>query len=426
MSPFARRLQKAQKTVSFIPPPSNIAHGQQLQISDVGPWALQGVTKGLEILATLAPPVGRSFWRFDTPDEFSSPSAWPANANDSNPAILNNPSLHGGVVTGSPVAIDGYIIPVGTRIVQFMDTPNDVSFYAQSTSLKVLFRGCRLRWSTGVSGVGIFNDAFATAQQQIMVHYCDIGLKSLDPPDGSEGLMHLKFIGGANHRVLRNYHTISATFLQPNVAGCEFTENYVDKYLYPYGEGGIAGDFLNAGHLNGLSSEGSMTSIMILRNRISAPSPDGATGATGTALAHIGYGTQPGQTGYGGGSSPGRKVSGTDNIALFTNAGDNLGDNVTGLQVKDNYVGGTGWCIYAGGTNAKNVTLTGNKVTTKWWTNGGSFGPVAATPTWGVNGNFQANNTWADDYGTGGDGTTAQANRQFPAGNGPRAGTGLI
>lgn len=424
MSISSRRLQKAVSTGSDgVTTLRTIAHGEQLLTSDVGPWALQGVEKGNEAVQTLAAP-SRGYWRFDTPDEFLPTTAWPADANDSNPSILNNPTLRGGVVSGSPVMIDGYSIPVGTRIVQFRDF-QCIDFYANgSSSFKILLRGCRLRSNIGVGGAGIFNDSTSGSGQQIMVHFCDIGLSSADPVDGSEGLMHLHFVSGSNHRILRNYHTISATFIQPNAPGVEITENYIDNYLYPYGEGGIEGTLPNpnAGHLNGISTEGQVTSLKILRNRIVAPSPDGATGSTGTALGQIGYGTQPGQTGYGNGSAPGRKITGTDCIALFANVGDNHGSSAGAIQVSGNYLGGSGFCLYVSGSTSSNITVTDNKVTTRWWTNGGSFGPSTTQLTWGSNGNIQSGNVWADDYGTGGDGTTAVANRQYPSGNGPRAG----
>jgi hypothetical protein len=84
--------------------------------------------------------------------------------------------------------------------------------------------------------------------------------------------------------------------------------------------------------------------------------------------------------------------------------------------------------LYAGSADgqARNIHVTGNKITTKWWTNGGNFGAITDIPTWGSNGNYQTNNTWADDYGTGGNGATALANRQYPAGNGPRVGASFI
>lgn len=404
-----------------------VTHGDQLTVNSVAPWTLQGVAKGAETLGTLSGP-SRGFWQFSTPDEFSSAAAWPSNANDANPSVLNNPALHSGTVTGSPVTIDGYTIPVGTRIVQFQVFPSGFDFFAQGTSLKVLFRGCRFRWTQGVGGSGLFNDNGSTTSQQIMMHYCDIGYTSLDPAPGETGLMHIKFLGGQGHRLLRNYHTRSSTFIQPNAQGVEVTECWIDEYIYAYGESGTSGGFDSTVlHLNGISSEGGLTSVKILRNHILCPSPDGATGSTGSAAGQIGYGTQPGQTGYGAGTNPGRLTTQTDCIALFSSNGlPNLGDAITGLQVKDNLLGGSGYCLYAGNSlgNCQNVIVTGNKVTTRFWSNGGNHGPITDVPAWGTSGNVTSGNTWADDYGTAAaDGSTAIANRQFPAGDGPRAGT---
>lgn len=400
-----------------------VTHGDQLTVGHVGPWSLQGVAKGSEILTPLSGP-SRGYFRFDTPADFTSTAAWPANANDSNPSTLNNPALTGGVVTGSPVTIDGYSIPVGTYICQFRDMPNGYDFYVQGSSNKVLFRGCRFRFTSGVGGAGLFNDNGAPAAQQTMVHYCDVGLTSLDPPNGSQALMHMKFLGGSGHRVLRNYLTRSATMLQPNVTGVRIIENIIDELIFAYGEGGTTG----AGgssilHLNGISSEGGLTNAQYLRNRITLPSPDGATGSTGSGLGQIGYGTQPGQTGYGIGSNPGRLVTQTDCIAVFAITGSN-----NGVTIDSNYLGGGGVVLYAGNANggATNIVLTNNKITTRWWTNGGNFGSITDQPAWGTNGNVKSNNTWADDYGTGGNGATAVENRQYPAGNGPRAGQTFV
>lgn len=394
-----------------------VGHGAELVIENTGPWALQGVAKGSETLANKTP--GGSYWRFDNPDEFAPTGTYVYN---------NNTTNHGGVVPAGGMTIDGYSVPAGTRVVQFYNfTSGD--FYAQGTSLKVLFRGCRFRWAVGCDGTGLFNDNGATASQQIMVHFCDIGLNTKDPTSG-EGLMHLKFLGGANHRVLRNYMTNGSTFLQPGVSGTEIIENWIDEAIYTYGELGPsgAGDFL---HLNGCSSEGGLQVLHILRNHILYPSPDGSTGGGLTAAGQTGYGTQPGQTGYGSGSAPGRKVPQTDCIALFTSNGTQWLS--TDVQVRDNLIGGAGYCLYAESSAGQqtNLKITGNKVSTKWWTNGGQEGgPVSwgnGSPIVnGVNGCELSNNTWYDDYGTGGDGTTATADRQYPYGNGPRVGTTAI
>lgn len=403
-----------------------VTHGDQLTINDVGPWALQAVPKGTEAYQSLTGP-GRGFWRFDTPDEFSSSTAWPSNANDANPSILNNPALHAGTVTGSPVTIDGYSIPVGTRIVQFYDFPDGFDFYAQGTSLKVLFRGCRFRFSSGVGGAGLFNDNGATTSQQIMMHYCDLGLTGRDLAASAAGIMHIKNLGGRDHRYLRNHHTLSSTFYQPNTQGCAYVENWVDDFVFFYGESGESGGFdSSVFHMNGISSEGALTSLTIARNHILAPSPDGATGANGfTAAGQSGYGTQSGQTGYGSGTNPGRVIGQTDCIALFAITGSNIGTSPGSILVDSNLLGGTGVPLYAGNANglAQNIHVTNNKWTTRWWTNGGQFGAITDAPTWGSNGNAQSGNVWADDYGTGGNGNTPTSSRQYPAGNGPRVGT---
>ena len=409
-----------------------VTHGDQLLVTDVGPWAIQAVNKGSEVLQNITGP-GRGFWRFDTPDEFSSSAAWPSNANDSNPSILNATTLHEGTVTGSPVTIDGYSIPVGTRIVQFKNFPDGYDFYAQGTSLKVLFRGCRFRSANGYGQTGVFNDNTSTSSQQIMLHYCDLGTTTKDVANGSTGHVIVRFLGGLNHRVLRNYHTNSSTFYQPNTQGCEFTENWISEFVFTYGESGTSGGFgSDVYHNNGISSEGGLTSIIIKRNRILAQSPDGATGGGLTAAGQPGYGTQSGQTGYGNGTNPGRVVGQTDCIALFTTNGlANAGTSPGSILIDSNYLGGTGVSLYAGNGDGahpgSNIHVINNKFTTQWWENSGQFGPVSDQPAWGTNGNFKSGNVWADDYGTASvPGSTAIANRQYPSGNGPRVGTPVI
>lgn len=404
-----------------------ITHGSQLTSAYVGPWALQGTTKGSESLLSVAGP-SRGYWRFDAPDEFSSSTAWPSNANDSNPSILNNTSLHYGTVTGSPVTIDGFSIPVGTRIVQFVNLPDGYDFLCQDTSLKVLFRGCRFRWASGVGGSSIFNDNGAPAAQRIMMHWCDVGYPSTNLAANATGLMHWKMLGGQNHRVYRTYSSITSTHFQPNTQGCEFIENLLEHRIFPYGESGTSGAFDNSVlHLNGISCEGGLTSIKILRNKILCESPDVTTGTSGgTNAGQVGYGLLPAHVGYGSGTNPGRLTGQTDCIALFTTNGlANVGDGVTDLQIKDNYCAGSGVPIYAGnnGGGAKGVIFTGNRIGTEYWTDGGLHGPLTDIPAWGTNRNVQSDNLWANDYGTGGNGCTALANRQYPLGNGPRAGT---
>jgi hypothetical protein len=42
------------------------------------------------------------------------------------------------------------------------------------------------------------------------------------------------------------------------------------------------------------------------------------------------------------------------------------------------------------------MVLTGNQITTKWWPNGGSAGPIAKEPPWGTDGNEKTGNTFAE------------------------------
>jgi hypothetical protein len=400
---------------------------------DIGPWALQGAVKGSEVLQNMSVP-GRGYWRFDAATEFTSDTVWPSNANDSNPSILNDPNLHEGKVTGSPVVIDGFTVPVGTYICQFRDfSATGDGFYAQGTSLPVLFRGCRWRFDSGVSGAGLFNDNGSSSSQHIYLHYCDWGLKSTEIGAHDAGIVHVKFLGGSNHRIHRSYSTLTCTAIQPNTQGCVITENWIDRLMFYYGESGESGLFdSSAYHINGCSSEGGITDLVFARNHVFVPSPDGATGSNGfTAAGQSGYGTQPGQTGYGSGTNPGRVISQTDCLALFNSNGlNNQGSAPGAIKVNDNFFAGGGYCVYAGQIDgahpATNIEMNGNEFSTRFYTNGGANGAVAAQPPWGSNGNTQSGNVWYDDYGTGGNGSTALADRQYPAGDGPRVGTSVI
>lgn len=361
-----------------------VTHGDQLTESMVGPWALQGVAKGSEQLDRVPAP-SRGYWRLDTPNEFVPSGTYTYN---------NNPSNKGGTLAADTM-IDGYLVPAGTKVVQFRDLSAS-DFYGQGVGGNWLFRGVRLRARS--SGTGFINDY--TATYTLYVHYGDFGGEG--PNDSQSGEVAFKTIGGQNHRFLRNYITYIATALQPNVNGVEIIENYIDKITFYYGEAGPCGTGGSCtAHLNGISSEGmsntTPTRFKILRNRITVPSPDEA--------GHI--------------------THQTDCIALFQSNGGSYND----VLVEANYLGGSGYVIYAAAnpnassaSEPKNVILRNNKITTKWWTNGGNYGPIAAQPTWGSNGNMATGNVWADDYGSGGNGNTPTSSRQYPSGNGPRKG----
>ena len=355
-----------------------VTHGDQLTLDKVGPWTLQGVAKGQEQLDSVPMP-SRGYWRLDTPAEFVPNGTYVYN---------NDPNNKGGTLAAD-TTIDGYLVPAGTKVVQFRDM-SATDFYAGGATGKYLFRGVRSRQKTG--GTGLVNDSQAGAYS-VFFHYSDLG--STGFTDSAAADVVLKFLAGVDHRVLRSYISLAATGIQPNTPGVEITENIIDDIIFYYGEPGPCGSGGSCTyHLNGISSEGmsntTPTRFKILRNSITVPSPDKA--------GHI--------------------TTQTDCIALFGSNGGSYND----VLVQGNYLGGSGYVLYAAGEKpgATNVRFVDNKITTKWWTNGGNFGAVAAQATWGSSGNVATGNVWADDYGSGGNGNTPTANRQYPNGDGPR------
>jgi hypothetical protein len=387
-----------------------VTHGDQLTTAHVGPWTLQGVAKGSEVLQVMTAP-SRGYWRMDAPDEFSTVA--------SNYVYNNDPTNHGGVVPTGGMTIDGYTVAAGTRVIQFRDFSAS-EFYVQGQGGSYLFRGCK--WLTDqTSGSSTFNDYVALSTWSNALHYCQMGAPT---KEGNAYGAFWKSLGGSGHRVLRCYTSNGLVGFQPNRPNFEITETIIENIPFYYGELGTSGLGDNSViHINGISVEGGASNLTIQRCKILIPSPDGATGANGSAAGQSGYGTQSGQIGYGAGTNPGRLVGQTDCIAVFAISASN-----NGVTIKDNLLGGSGYVLYAGNAdgNGTNIAVTGNKFTTKWWTNGGSFGPLSDAPVWGSNGNVKSGNVWADDYGTGGNGCTALADRQYPTGNGPRAGTSVF
>lgn len=363
-----------------VPPPAGITHGDQLVITDVGPWALQGVAKGSESLDVVPVP-GRGFWMMDTPSEWAPTGTY---------VLSNAASNKGGIVPVGGLTIDGFAVPAGTVVCQFRDL-SGTDFSAQGQGGSYLFRGCRFR-QRGVGDPSQFNDFTATYTNRL--HYCDMG--GLSAADADADAPFWKAIGGQNHRVLRCYMTYQKVALQPNTPNFAIIENYIDKITFFWGPVGPPGGG-GPNHTAAIGCEGGGNGFRFQRNRIFVPSPDDA----------------------------GRVI---ENGATVAMEGTN-GQTYTDCQITDNYVAGANYSFLLFGERAgqTNLVFTGNKVTTQFWTNSGISGPVQAGPfpvPWGSNGNVQSNNTWADDYGTGGNGTgTPLGSRQFPAGNGPRKGT---
>ncbi|MFO0737416.1 MAG: hypothetical protein U0270_16110 [Labilithrix sp.] len=378
----------------IVPVGSAVTHGEQLTPAHVGPWSLQHVAQGSEKLDKPNVPTEGFFRLGEGEDSGLVPKAAFVGS-DADLAKLDDPSNHGGTLEADTM-IDGFSIPKGTKVVQFRDLP---SIYAQEQAGDYLFRGCRFR-NTGDT----FNMAHTDDKLHVFIHYSDFGGDG--PNDSQDGGGFLHILGGSNHRVLRSFFQYIGTAIQPNVDGMLIQENYIDHVAYYLGEGGPDGkpETPDNYHINGISSEGGLHSLRILRNHITVPSPDGAV-----APSH---------------GAPNRTVPQTDCIALFQSlAGPYPGDDEDGIQVRDNYLGGSGYVVYGGGAGSKNVKITGNKITTRWWTKGGNFGPFAdPAPTGAGTGNELSNNTWADDFGEGGDGVAPTTARQFPNGDGPRTG----
>jgi hypothetical protein len=82
----------------------------------------------------------------------------------------------------------------------------------------------------------------------------------------------------------------------------------------------------------------------------------------------------------------------TDAISLFEDFGTQTNRVITG-----NLLAGGSYTIYGGqntgGAPTSNITITGNRISTMYFTNGGQYGPVTAFSTTGTGNTFTAN-TW--------------------------------
>ena len=273
------------------------------------------------------------------------------------------------------MTIDGYAIAAGVRVVQFRDFSQGDIFLNDSTSF--LFRGCRWRHTNRAPG-DLNTNASNTGAAHVF--FCDAGGLGAEDADYNE--IPFKIVNGAHSILYRNYISLTTTGIQFNLPTGEITENFVEDLTYYYGAEGPPDETTDK-HLNGIKME-TGDGMLMLRNKVLAPSPDG----------------------------DGRTINQTDCIGLIQFGGDFNAqsvnrDGTTGIQIRDNYVGGTGYCIYAGkndgssSTSVQNLVLTGNKVTTAWWPDGGANGPITAEPVWGTLGNVKDNNTWADGVNVG-------------------------
>jgi hypothetical protein len=317
----------------------------------------------------------------DTPSEWAPTGTYVYN---------NSPTNRGGIVPAGGLTIDGYTVPAGTVVAQFRDFSGS-DFSAQGQAGHYLFRGCRFR-NNAIGQSSQFNDFTATYTNRLF--YCDMGSPSALDADWQGSFW--KSIGGTGHVMLRNYCSFQYVTFQPNVPNCQFVENYVEKLIYYGGEAGPPGQVGDPLHMAAIGCEGGGTGFRIMRNKIVPASPDDG--------GHV-----------------------FTNGATFAFEGTN-GQKYNDCQVVDNYLSGMNYVFLDFGevAGSTNVVITGNKVTTRYFTNGGASGCEQAgpnPPAWGSGGNVKSGNVWADDYGTGGNGNTPTSSRQYPTGNGPRAGT---
>lgn len=346
-------------------PGGAITHGEQLTRSMVGYQALgvtqgqlESVTVGGERISTW-PTHGRPSWIPGTPYVYN-----------------NDPSNHGGVVPAGGMVIDGFFVPEGVWVSQFQDYDSSMIVEGDAGGTGwagIVFRGCRYRGPS--TAPGFVADHTAVGDGKMWFLYCDMGGAGAQNTDFNEVPLKISKLPSV---VYRNYISRTTTGIQVNAHNTEVLENYVEYLTFYYGETGPAG---NNGpvHMNGFTTNGGIENIRIERNKIIAPSPDEA----------------------------GRTISQTDCISFFQDFGDYPGtgmnsNGTVGYQVLDNYLGGTGYVIYGGLDGAqtqgsvRNMVITGNKITTQWWQNGGYYGPAAYVPQNGTFGNVWQHNTWAD------------------------------
>lgn len=329
----------------------------------VGPAALGVSTSQLRKTAVNGARVGS--W----PTDFHpwSSGGWIPNA----PYIYNNdPNNHGGYVPAGGMVIDGFNIPAGVWVSQFNDFDGSMIINGNSNGQSpdfpgIVYRGCRWRGPNTAPG---YLNIYQNSNTNVWVLFSDAGGLGAAANQFNETPFSTGD-GNSNTVFYRNYISYTSTGIQPGNRGPQVIENYIEKMTL----------YNPDLHLNGISFNGGQKNALVLRNKVLVQNPDDA----------------------------GRTISQTDAIAFFQDFGDYQGtgtnlDGSVGYKVKDNYIGGGGYSLYAGmnsgktATSVKNMVVTGNQVTTQWWPNGGMWGPVTAEAVWGSYGNVALDNIWAD------------------------------
>lgn len=378
MSGFARKLQSVRCPTSN-GVPKGIAHGFDLTLNDVGPWALQGVTKGSEVLSTLNP----NGERVSTYPGNGRPSWIPGTAYVYN----NNPTNHGGIVPTGGMIIDGYTVAAGTWVVQFRSFTDNVIIEGDcggvgSSFPGILFRGCSMRG--GWAAPGWFNQNGQSYGGTIWINYCDAGGVSTANGDYCESIFESKGMDPTRDKFycIRNYLSNATTLV--------FMRNHGDGCIENYGAAVL--DFGDSTkHLNGFANGGGENATLWLRNHVVLAQQAGSTQVNDVF-----------QMAADGGAYMGTAT--------------NL-DGSTGYNIQDNFLGGANFTLQLGYdkantiTQVRNVHVTGNKFTTSLYPTIGASGLSYKNPDFSNYGNNWSGNTYADGPNAG------QAIAAPPAGN---------
>jgi len=341
------------------------------------------------LLAPAVPEAG--YWKINGSAEFATDglcTAWagsPASAGAS-PAYTYNddPSNNGGIVGGGGAVIDGFPVPAGSYVFQFMDVSAGMGIASPAPA--VVFRGCRGR--AAATAPGYWNCSPGNGYSQaIFLLYCDAG--GLGPNVSTQiadTAIDIESSGGITvYRCYLSYCAHIYVQLAASTTSYDMIECYCEKGVY------AAGDHFNGGAFMG----GGQDNCRIERNYIVHKSPD--------ENAHVLNETDCiSLNNYSDGT-----YTGTGTVRPLAGTGTNP-DGTAGYQITGNYAGGTGYPFYLGQITptdvsaVANMNLADNLLTTSVFPGGGYDGPVDDAPGWGANGNTKSSNLWADgpDAGT--------------------------
>jgi hypothetical protein len=273
--------------------------------------------------ALTAPTVpGIGYWTINGSTEFSKTGSaspglctnWAGSPGSSGAApayVYNNLTSNlGGIVPSGGMSIDGFAVPAGAYVFQFMDFDSGMGISSGAPAM--VFRGCRARAGGNVGAPGVWNASSGGYDNPFWFLYCDIGGTSA--PEVAVVMLDIQEASGIT--IYRSYASYVTTAFQVD-ATCPTTdiiECYIEKLTNYSGS-----------HLDGIATNGSNTNFRFLRNYIVAAEYDENDTLVDqtTCLEMI----QDGGPYPGTGTNP---------------------DGTPGYQIIGNYVGGTGYCFYLG------------------------------------------------------------------------------